>query len=118
MRIKARLLDIALTTYQNFSSDQDPPENLIPSEPWNVCQKAKTSSFRKQINNTVVILDECSYISATEEILNDNSKSSKLSIPAGKEINHITNSEKRTTSELKLLKNKEIYLQKFKTSRF
>ena len=33
MKIKARLLDIALTSYQNLSSDQDPPENLIPSEP-------------------------------------------------------------------------------------
>ena len=58
--------------------------------------------------NTVVILDKCSYISATEEILNDNSKFSKLDIPAGKEINHIVNLEKRITSELKLLKDKEI----------
>ena len=30
--IKARLLDTALTSYQNFSSDKDPPENLTPSE--------------------------------------------------------------------------------------
>ena len=30
--IKARLLDTALTSYQIFSSDQDPPENLPPSE--------------------------------------------------------------------------------------
>ena len=58
--------------------------------------------------NTVVILDKCSYISAIEEILNDNSKFSKLDIPAGKEINHIVNLEKRITSALKLLKDKEI----------
>ena len=58
--------------------------------------------------NTVVILDKCSYINATEEILNDNSKFSKLGTPAGKEINHIVNLEKRITSELKLLKVKEI----------
>ena len=58
--------------------------------------------------NTVAILDKCSYISAIEEILNDNSKFSKLDIPAGKEINHIVNLEKRFTSELKLLKGKEI----------
>ena len=58
--------------------------------------------------NTVVILDKGSYISATEEILKDNSKFSKLDIPAGKEINHIINLEKRITSELKLLKDKEI----------
>ena len=42
-----------------------------------------------------------------EEILNDNSKFSKLDIPAGKEIKHINNLDKRI-SELKLLKNKEI----------
>ena len=30
--IKARLLDAALTPYQNFSSDRDQPENLTPSE--------------------------------------------------------------------------------------
>ena len=55
-----------------------------------------------------MILDKCSYISAIEEILNDNSKFSKLDIPAGKEINNIVNLEKRITSELKLLKDKEI----------
>ena len=47
-------------------------------------------------------LDKCSYITAIEEILNDNSKFSKLDIPAGKEINHIVNLEKRITSELHL----------------
>ena len=30
--IKARLLDTALTSYQNFASNRDPPENLTPSE--------------------------------------------------------------------------------------
>ena len=55
-----------------------------------------------------MILDKCSYISSIEEILNDNSKFSKLDIPASKEINHIINLEKRITSELKLLKSKEI----------
>ena len=55
-----------------------------------------------------MILDNCSYISAIEETLNDNSKFSKLDINAGKEINHIVNLEKRITSELKLLKYKEI----------
>ena len=59
-------------------------------------------------DSTVVILDKCSYISLIEEILNGNSKFSKLHIPAGKEINHIVNLEKRITSELKLLKDKEI----------
>ena len=58
--------------------------------------------------NTFVILDKCSYISAIEEILNDNSKFSRLDILAGQEINHKVKLEKRITSELKLLKDKEI----------
>ena len=55
-----------------------------------------------------MIIDKCSYISSIEEILNDNSKFSKLDIPGSKEINHIINLEKRITSELKLLTSKKI----------
>ena len=58
--------------------------------------------------NTIVILDNISYISAIEEILNDHIKFSNLDIPAVKEINYIINLEKRITSDLKLLKDKEI----------
>ena len=58
--------------------------------------------------NTIVILDKISYISAIEEILNDLTKFSNLDIPAGKEISYITNLEKRISSDLKLLKDKEI----------
>ena len=101
--IKARLLDTALTSYQNFSRDRESPENLTSSE----FKALKRLSKNKDIviqkadkGNTVVILDKCSYISAIEF--------SKLDIPAGKEINHIVNLEKRITSELKLLKDKEI----------
>ena len=109
--IKARLLDTALTSYQKFSRDREPPENLTSSQ----FKALKRLSKNKDIiiqkadkGTTAVILDKCSYISAIEEILNDNSKFSKLDIPAGKEINHIVNLEKRITSELKLLKHKEI----------
>ena len=58
--------------------------------------------------NTTVLLHRISYISAIEEILNDHTKFSNLDIPAVKEINHITNLEKRISSDLKLLKDKEI----------
>ena len=55
-----------------------------------------------------MILDKCSYIRRMEEILNDNSKFSKLDIPAaGKEIKHIINLEKRI-QELKLLRTKKL----------
>ena len=114
--IKARLLDTALTSYQSFSRDREQPENLTSSE----FKALKRLSKNKDIviqkadkGNTVVILDKCSYISAIDEILNDNSKFSKLDIPAGKEINHIVNLEKRITSELKLLKDKEIIDKSF-----
>ena len=113
--IKARLLDTALTSYQNFSRDREPPENLTSSE----FKALKRLSKNKDIviqktdkGNTVVILDKCSHISGIEEILNDNSKISKLDIPASKEINHIVSLEKRITLDnefwLKLLKDKEI----------
>ena len=65
--IKARLLDIALTSYQNLSRDREPPENLTYSE----FKALKSLSKNKDIviqkadkGNTVVIFDKCSYISA------------------------------------------------------
>ena len=109
--IKTRLLDTALTSYQNFSSDRNPPENPTASEFKALKRLPKNKNIviqKADKGNTVVILDKCSYISAIEEILNDTSKFSKLDIPAGKEINHIVNLEKKTTAERKLLKDKEI----------
>ena len=74
--IKARLLDTALTSYQNFSCVQDPPEYLTPE-----FKRLKRLSKNKNIKiqkadkiNSVVILDKCSYICAIVKILNDNSK--------------------------------------------
>ena len=58
--------------------------------------------------NTTVLLHRISYISAIEEILNDHKKFSNLDIRAGKEVNYETNLEKRISSDLKLLKDKEI----------
>ena len=55
-----------------------------------------------------MILDKISYISTTEEILNGHTKFSNLDIPAGKEINYITNLKKRIISDLKLLKDQKI----------
>ena len=48
-----------------------------------------------------MILDRCSYMCATEEVLNDNAKFANLDIPTGMEINHIINFEKRIPSGLK-----------------
>ena len=109
--IEARLIDTALTSYRNFSSDRKPPQNLTTSE----YNALKCLSKNKEIviqkadkGKTLVILDKCSYISAIEKILHDNSKFSKLDIPAGKEINDIGNLQKRITSELKLWKDEDI----------
>ena len=85
--IKFRLLEIALISYQNFYSDRHPPENITSSE----FKALKRLSKNKDIviqkadkGKTVVILEKCSYISAIEGILYDNSKFSKFDVPAGK----------------------------------
>ena len=78
-------------------------------------------SFIKQTKGkTVVILDKCSFISATEEILNDNAQFAKLAIPTGNEINHIMNLDKRIPQNLSYRRTNKslINLQKYKTSRF
>ena len=98
--IKARMLDTALTSYQNFSSDRKPSENLTFSEFKALKHLSKNQYIviqKADKGNTAVILDKWSYIRAIEDILNDNSKFSKLNIPAGKEINHIINLKKRIT---------------------
>ena len=107
--IKARLFDKALSSNESFSGDRSPPENWTASELKHLKHlfKKKIISFsiqRADKGNTTVILDNISYISAIEEILND---FSNLDIPAGKEINYITILEKRISSDLKLLKDEK-----------
>ena len=91
--IKARLLDIALLSYQNFFSDRHLPENLTPEFKAlkHLSKNKNIVSQKADKSNIVVILDKYSCIRVIEEILNDNFKFSKLYIPAGKEINHIIN---------------------------
>ena len=59
------------------------------------------------MSNTIVILDKISYINAIKKILDDHTKFSNLDILPGKEINYITNLEKKIASDLKLLKDEE-----------
>ena len=109
--IKARLLDTAFSSYESFSRDQSPSENLTASEFKTLRHLSKNKKIviqKADKGNTIVILDKISYISAIEEILNDHRKFSNLEIPAGKEINYITNHEKKIISDLKLLKDEEI----------
>ena len=109
--MKARLLGTAWSSNRSFSNDQSPSENLTASEFKALRHLSKNTNIviQKEDNGkTIVTLDNISYISAIEEILNDHTKFSNLDIPAGKEINYITNLEKRITSNLKLLKDKEI----------
>ena len=58
-----------------------------------------------------MILDRISYISAIEEVLNDHIEFSNLDISAGKDINYITNIEKRINSDLKLLKEEKLLIR-------
>ena len=105
--IKVRLLDTAQISNKNFSSVRDLAENLTSNQfqALKYFLKKKNIVIQKEDKgNNVVILDKYSYVSAIEEILNDNGKFSKLDIPAGKDINNIIDLEKRITSEIKLLK--------------
>ena len=91
---KARLLDTALSSYESFSSDQSPSENLTASKFKALRHLSKNKNIviqKTDQGNTIVILDRICYISAIEEILNDHTKFSNLDIPAGKEISYITN---------------------------
>ena len=109
--MKARLLGTAFSSNKGFPNDQSPSEKLTASEFKALRHLSKNTNIviQKEDNGkTIVTLDNISYISAIEEILNDHTKFSNLDIPAGKEINYITNLEKRITSNLKLLKDKEI----------
>ena len=59
--IKARLLDTALTSYQNFPSDQHPPESLTHSEFKTIKRLSKNKYIviqKADKGNTVVILDK------------------------------------------------------------
>ena len=60
-----------------------------------------------------MILYKTSYTSTIEEILNDNEKCSNLDIVVVKEINYISNLQKRITSDLKLLKMKKLLISLF-----
>ena len=109
--MKARLLGTALSSNESFSNVQSPSENLTASEFKALRHLSKNKNIviqKADKGNATVILDKISYISAIEEILNDHTKFSNLDIPAGKEISFTTNLEKRITSDLKLLKDKEI----------
>ena len=99
--MKTRLLDTALSSYESFSSDGSPSENLTKSE----CKALRHLSKNKNIfiqtadkGNTIVILNNISYICATEETLNDQTK----------DMNYIKNTQKRIASDPRLLKHEEV----------
>ena len=70
--IKARLVNTPLISHQNFSSVWDPSENLTPSEfkAFKRLSKNKNIVIQKaDKGKTIMILANCSYISAIKEIL-------------------------------------------------
>ena len=81
--MKARLLDTALVSYESFTNDTSPSENLTTSE-----FKALVNLFKIQNiviqkgdkGNIIVILDKISYIGTIEEILIDHVKFSNLDV--------------------------------------
>ena len=103
--MKARLLDTALSSY-----DRNPSEILTASEfkALRHLLKNKNIVIQKVAKCNTIVIDKISFINAIEEILNDHTKFYNRDMPAGKEINYITNLWKRITSYLKQLKNEEI----------
>ena len=75
--MKARLLDTALFSYESFSSDCSPSENLTASE-FKALRHLSKSKYiviqKADKGTTIVILDKISYISAIEEISVDYTK--------------------------------------------
>ena len=59
--IKARLLDTALTSYQNFSRDREPPENLTSSEFKALKRLPKNKDIVIQKADKVVIVICCDF---------------------------------------------------------
>ena len=76
-----------------------------------MCKNKNIVIQKADKGNTIVILNKISYVSTIEEILNNHIKFSNTDILAGKEIIYITNFDKRITSDLKLLKDKEIFVK-------
>ena len=75
--IITRLLDTALTSYQNFYSDYDPPENPTHFE----FKAIKSIVIEKSDKvTTFVILDKCCYKIGIEKNFNDKYKLFKLNI--------------------------------------
>ena len=109
--MKTRLLDTALSSYESFSNDESTSETVTASEFKALRYLSKNKSIviqKADKGNTIVILEKTPYISVIGKILDEYTKFCNLDIPAGKEINYVTNLEKRITSDLKLLKDKEI----------
>ena len=83
--IKSRLLDTALTSYQNLSNNWGSPENQTPPEIKTSKHLPKSKSiFIHKVGkgNIIVTLGKCSYISVIEEILTD--KGSLMSLLLGR----------------------------------
>ena len=91
---KQKLQNLLKISSNNIFSDSHNPDRVIFNfSSYELTDDEKKVSC-KALNN--------------KEILNENSKFSKVDIPAGKEINHIVNLEEKFTSDFKLLKDKEI----------
>ena len=101
--VKARLQDTAFTSYSAFNN------NLSKSEFESLCKLKNENNLviqKADKGNTIVILDDGSYLKSVETLLKDSSKFKNIPIAPNKDLNYIINSEKRATDLLKKLKNK------------
>ena len=97
-RFKAKLKDIALSSYKLFNDNCKYENNLSSEE----LSSLKTLMRNKNIviqradkGNTVVIIDKDKYIQGVKNVISDSSKFIPLNIPPEDYINYIVNVEKK-----------------------
>ena len=102
---------IAFTSYSAFNKDNSLPSNLSKNEFESLCKLKNENNLviqKADKGNTIVILDKDYYLKSVETLMKDSSKFKNIPIAPDKDLNYITNSEKRVTDLLKKLKNKNI----------
>ena len=97
------------TSYSTFKKGNSPTFNLSKDEFESLCKLKNENNLviqKADKGNSIVILDEDSYLKSVEKLLKDSSKTRNIHVMSDKDLNYIINPEKRATDLLKKLKNK------------
>jgi putative heme iron utilization protein len=115
--VRAKLKDVALSSYNDFNKSPSAFSNLTKEESQCLKHLAKKDDLviqKSDKGNSVVILNKNDYISKVKDLLSDSTKFKVVNIKSGKEIRHIINQEARFQKVLsKLFKDKKITQKEF-----